>query len=128
MRLLPVSFLAVVFLASMACSNQKQSPEELKEKTAQATQDLKQNAKAVAEGVKEGWNKDKDKQVNLNSASKDDLMSLPGMTSDWAEGIIGGRPYYAPSDLLKNHVVPKGEYNRIADRITTSGAKPNPGM
>lgn len=128
MRLLSISFLAVVFLFAIACSTQKRSPEQIKEKTAEATQDLKQNVKAVAEGVKEGWNKDKDKQVNLNTASKDDLMSLPGMTTDWADGIIGGRPYYTPSDLLKNHVVPKGEYARIADRITTSGAKPNPGM
>jgi DNA uptake protein ComE-like DNA-binding protein len=126
MRLLSISFLVVVFLASLACSNQKQSPEEIKEKTAQATQDLKQNVKAVAEGVKEGWSKDQ--RVNLNTASKADLMSLPGMTSDWADGIVGGRPYYAPGDLLKNHVVPRAEYNRIADRITTSGAKPNPGM
>ena len=128
MRLLSSSVLAAVLLASLACSNQKQTPEEIREKTAEATQGLKQNAKAVAEGVKEGWNKDKDRQVNLNTASKNDLMSLPGMTSDWAEGIIGGRPYYTPRDLLKNHVVPKGEFDKIAERITTSGAKPNPGM
>jgi len=127
MRSLSVSFLALVFMVSVACSTQKQSPDDLKERTAEATKDLKENAKAVAEGIKEGLSS-KDKQVNLNTASKDDLMSLPGMTSDWAEGIIVARPYYAPSDVVKRRIVPKSEYDKIADRLTTSGAKPNPGM
>ena len=127
MRLLSVSFLALIFMVSVACSTQKQSPDDLKERTAEATKELKENAKAVAEGVKEGLS-NKDKQVNLNTASKDDLMSLPGMTSDWAEGIIVARPFYAPSDVVKRRIVPKSEYDKIADKITTSGAKPNPGM
>ena len=127
MRLLSVSFLAVVFMVSVACSTQKQTPADLKERTAEATKELKENAKAVAEGVKEGLSS-KDKHINLNTASKDDLMSLPGMTGDWAEGIIGARPFYAPSDVVKRRIVPKSEYDKIADRITTSGAKPNPGM
>lgn len=127
MRLLSVSFLALVFMVSLACSTQKQSPEDVKERTAEATKDLKENAKAVAEGIKEGLSS-KDKQVNLNTASKDDLLSLPGMTSDWAEGIIVARPYYSPSDVVKRRIVPKSEYDKIADKITTSGAKPNPGM
>jgi DNA uptake protein ComE-like DNA-binding protein len=127
MRSLSVSFLALVFIVSVGCSTQRQSPDDLKERTAQATKELKDNAKAVAQGVKEGLSS-KDKQVNLNTASKDDLMSLPGMTGDWAEGIIVGRPFYAPSDVVKRRIVPKSEYDKIADRLTTSGAKPNPGM
>ena len=127
MRLLSVSFLALVFMVSVACSTQRQSPDDLKERTAEATKELKANTKAVVEGVKEGLTS-KDKQVNLNTASKDDLMSLPGMTNDWAEGIIVARPYYAPSDVVKRRIVPKSEYDKIADRLTTSGAKPNPGM
>ena len=126
MRILSLSFLSVVLLASMACSNQKQSPEELKEKTAEATKELKQNAKAVVEGVREGWSKDK--PLNLNTASKEQLTSLPGMTSDQAEAIIVARPYYSPNDLLKRKVLSREEYDKIADLVTTSGAKPNPGM
>jgi len=127
MRLLSITFLAFIFTVTVACNTQKQSPEDLKERTAEATKELKQNAKAVAEGVKEGLS-NKDKQVNLNTASKEDLMSLPGMTSDWADDIIVARPFYAPSDVVKRRIVPKSEYDKIADRITTSGAKPNPGM
>ena len=41
-----------------AC-NPSQNPQELKEKTAQATAELKGNAQAVAAGVREGWSRDK---------------------------------------------------------------------
>jgi len=126
MRILQISFLSLICLASVACTQKQQTPEELKEKTAQATKEVKQDAKAVAEGVREGWSQDK--PLNLNTASKDDLMSLPGMTSDWAEAIIVSRPYYAPNDVVKRGVLPKREYDKIADRVTTSGTKPNPGM
>jgi competence protein ComEA len=126
MRILSISFLSAVLLASMACSNQKQSPEELKDKTAEATKELKQNAKAVVEGVREGWSRDK--PLNLNTASKEQLTSLPGITSDQAEAIIVARPYYSPNDLLKRKVLSREEYDKIADLVTTSGAKPNPGM
>jgi len=126
MRILSICFVTIVFLATVACSTQKQSPEELKERTAQATQDLKQNAKAVVEGVREGWSKDK--PLNLNTATKEQLTSLPGVTSDQAEAIIVSRPYYAPNDLVKRKVLSRQEYSKIADRVTTAGGKPNPGM
>ncbi len=126
MRILSISFLAIVFLASLACSTQKQSPEELKERTAEATKELKQNAKAVVEGVREGWSKDK--PLNLNTATKDQLTSLPGVTGDQAEAIIVSRPYYSPNDLVKRKVLSREEYSKIADLVTTSGSKPNPGM
>jgi DNA uptake protein ComE-like DNA-binding protein len=125
MRILNASFLSLICLLLVGCY-EKQSPEELKQRTAEATQAIKQDTKAVVEGVRQGLSKDR--RVNLNTASKGDLMSLPGMTGDWAEGIVAERPYYAPSDLLKRRVLPKSEYVRIADRVTTSGVKPNPGM
>jgi hypothetical protein len=126
MRILFTSFLAVIFLAFAACTSQKQNPEELRERTAQATQDLKQNAKAVVEGVREGWSKDK--PLNLNTATKDELSSLPGVSDTQAEAIIASRPYYAPNDLVKRKILSREEYSKIADRVTTAGGKPNPGM
>ncbi len=126
MRILSVSFLAIVFVISVGCTSQKQSPDDLKERTAEATQELKQNAKAVAEGVKEGWSRGK--PLNLNTATKDELSSLPGVTDTQAEAIIASRPYYAPNDLVKRKVLSRGEYDKIADRVTTAGTKPNPGM
>jgi|SRR5882762_9713527 len=125
MRILHIVFLSLICLTFAAC-NQKQNPENLKEKTAQATQEMKQDAKAVAQGVREGWNRDK--PLNLNTASKEDLMSLPGMTSEWAEAIVVARPYDTPRDVVKRRIVPQSEYDKIADRVTTSGGKPSPGI
>jgi hypothetical protein len=99
-----------------ACAPQRQDPQELKERTAQATADLKRDTKAVAEGIREGWSRDK--PLDLNSATKDQLMSLPGLTAAEADRVIAGRPYTAPGDVLSRHILSKAEYDRISDRVT----------
>jgi len=107
--------LAITSVGSTLACNQRQSPQDLKEKTAQATAEMKQNAKAVAEGVREGWSRDK--PLNINTATKDQLMGLPGITDTQAERIIAARPYAEPNDLVKRRVLPQAEYDRISERI-----------
>src|SRR5262249_36570047 len=111
-----ICFLSLACLALLGC-NQQQNPDALKEKTAQATAELKSDAKAVASGVKEGWNRDK--RLDLNTASKEDLMMLPGMTDSWADSITGSRPYDAPGDLVTRRIIPATEYEKISDKVTT---------
>jgi DNA uptake protein ComE-like DNA-binding protein len=115
MRMFHISFLFLICLALAAC-NQKQSPEELKQRTAQATAELKDNAKAVAEGVKEGL-KHNDKAIDINSASKTDLMALPGMTSGEADAVITGRPYKDPAQLVTRRILSQAEYDQISDKV-----------
>jgi len=108
---------AVLLLAALAgCTQQQQSPQELREKTAQATAEAKSDAKAVADGIREGWNRNK--PLDLNTASRDQLMSLPGMSANEADRVIAGRPYNEAVDIETRHIVPKAEYDRIADQIT----------
>ncbi len=107
---------AIAFLAGLTGCTPKQNPQDLKEKTAQATAELKSNAKAVAEGVREGWSRDK--PLNVNTATKEQLMSLPGVTASEADGIIAGRPYDDPRELATRRILPKNEYDKIADRLT----------
>ncbi|HEY1262055.1 MAG TPA: hypothetical protein VGF06_00950 [Terriglobales bacterium] len=113
-RAAALAFSIVMAVISLACA--RQDPQQLKEKTAQATADLKRNAKAVAEGVREGWSRDQ--PLDLNHARRQDLMSLPGMTAGEADAIIAGRPYSGPQDLLRRKIIPQSQYNRISDRIT----------
>ena len=106
--------LASLLIALMAC-NPHEDPQELKEKTARETATMKRDARAVAEGIREGWSRDK--PLNLNTASKDDLMALPGMTSAASDRVIDARPYRAPDELLSRHILSKEEYDRISDRV-----------
>ena len=112
-----------------------QDTNRTREKTADSTAQLKQDAKkagaelrkdteearkqgtAIAEGVREGW-KEGDKTVNINAASKDQLMSLPGVRAQLAERIIAGRPYDDKSELVSRRIVPQEEYRNIQDRIS----------
>jgi DNA uptake protein ComE-like DNA-binding protein len=108
--------LAISILFVLSACQQKESPQELREQTAKATAEAKSDAKAVADGIREGWNRNQ--SLDLNSASKEQLMSLPGMTSTEADRVIASRPYGEPDELLTRHIVSKAEYGKIADRIT----------
>lgn len=98
-----------------SCST-KQDPNELREKTAQTTANLKQDAKSVAQGIREGWSRSN--QLDLNTATQKDLTSLPGITPRLADRIIESRPYESTDELVSKRVLPRAEYNKIADQVT----------
>ncbi|HEX6894638.1 MAG TPA: helix-hairpin-helix domain-containing protein [Bryobacteraceae bacterium] len=87
----------------------------MKEKTAKATVQIKRDAKAVASGIREGWSRDK--PLDLNTATKEQLQTLPGITGSQTDRIIAGRPYQQPDDLVSRHILPRAEYAKIADLI-----------
>ena len=109
---------AIVLLAALtACTQRRpESPDDLKEKTAQTTAAAKRDAKAIAEGIKEGWSRDK--PLDLNSATKEQLESLPEISAAEADQIIAARPYNEPHDLVTRRVLSNAQYTRIADRVT----------
>ena len=106
----------ILLLALLAGCTPQQNPQDLKEKTAQETAMVKRDAKAVAEGIREGWSRDK--PLDLNTATKDQLLCLPGMTAAEADRVIAGRPFNEPSEVVTRRILSKTEYDRIADRVT----------
>ncbi len=77
---------------------------------------MRRDAKAMAEGVKEGMSRDK-RTININKASREELLTLPDISEREADRIIAERPYDNTEDLVRRHVVPREEYDKISDRI-----------
>jgi DNA uptake protein ComE-like DNA-binding protein len=125
----------------LAACTQQPSDEQLKQKAAQTTQQVKQGAQqsaadakvaaanaerkvnAIAAGVKEGLKSDGKPAagtIDINSATEDQLVDLPGITGARAQRIIRGRPYGNPHDLVSNGILTNEQYGRISGQIVAN--------
>src|SRR5208282_6041098 len=91
---MPLILAGAMLLAFAACNNH-QSPQQLRERTAEETAKLKQDSTAVAEGIKDGLTdkSPQNKLVDINKATKTELTTLPGVDARRADRIIAERPY-----------------------------------
>jgi len=55
--------------------------------------------------------------VDINSASKVDLMKLPGITDELAQKIIDARPFKTKTELTKKNVLTKAEYSKVRSHV-----------
>lgn len=56
-------------------------------------------------------------KVDLNTASVQELMQVPGMTRTWAARVVRFRPYRAKNNLLDRGVLPPELYDRVKEFI-----------
>jgi DNA uptake protein ComE-like DNA-binding protein len=132
MKFLITTALAASLVLISACSNQ--DTEKTKQEAAKATEQIKEGSKvaavelkkdakqaaiqgkAIAEGVKQGL-ATPDKPVNVNSASKIKLQTLPGIDEETASRIIKGRPYHTTDEVGTKGVVSPDQFSAIKDKI-----------
>lgn len=108
--------LPLLLFALAACTNQ--SPDQIRQKTAEETAAIKRDSKAVAQGVRDGLSNKR--TVDLNHSSKQDLSSLPGITQHQADRIIAERPYANTHQLVTRRILNEDEFSRIQDRVVVN--------
>jgi len=62
--------------------------------------------------------------IDLNTASRDDLMTLDGIGEVRADAIIRARPFKAKTELVERRLIPEALYDKLADKVM---ARPVPG-
>lgn len=55
--------------------------------------------------------------IDINSATAEELDSLPGIGPVMAQKIIAGRPYRAKTDLVTRKIIPQSAYDKIKGQI-----------
>jgi len=101
----------------------QQATEKIKQESKVAAVEIKKDAKeaaaqtkAAVQGVRDGLHSP-DKPVNINSASKTELQTLPGVDEETANRIINGRPYHTSEEVGARGVVSPEEFNAIKNKI-----------
>lgn len=96
MMRLPVVLLALIFaVVAPGCGRDKESQPSPKAATAAPQSTL----------------------IDINRASKSELMKLKGIGETRAQAIIRGRPYARKDEIVQKGIVPFSVYEDIKDRI-----------
>ena len=98
------SILSTALMAATLSFGQAPQPKPAKEKAPAAT------------SAKHGL-------VDLNTATKEELVAVPGIGDAYADKIIAGRPYKSKSELKSKKIVPADTYNKIASHVIAKHTK-----
>ena len=98
---------------SMKHEAQESKSEEKAEQKAEAAKTPAHKAPAAKKAVP---------KLDINSASKEDLMKLPGIGEDTAEKIVEGRPYKTKGELLTKKLVTRAQYTKIRYKVIAKQA------
>jgi DNA uptake protein ComE-like DNA-binding protein len=100
-------FFVLTALALMAAPHQQPKSSKAKSSAADKTATSSTSAKVI----------------DINTASQDELKSLPGIGDAYSAAIIKSRPYANKRQLVTRKVIPQATYDKIADRVVAKQGK-----
>jgi DNA uptake protein ComE-like DNA-binding protein len=77
----------------------------------------KSTDKKAEPSTSKGDTKSKTELIDINSATKQQLMTLPGIGDAYAQKIIDNHPYHGKNDLVQKNIIPKATYDKISGEI-----------
>lgn len=115
-----VAALGVSSCSGDSAEREKTIREEAAKAAAQAkpaVEEAGRAVKAAVDGAKEGWENGKQKTLDLNTASEDELTGLPGIGQHEARRIMAGRPYKDKHELVSKKIMSASTYDRLKDDV-----------
>ena len=80
-------------------------------------------SKAAAASSPSATTSTSSKLIDINSASQDELKSLPGIGDAYSAAIIKNRPYANKSQLVSRKVIPQATYDKISGQVIAKQSK-----
>ena len=84
--------------------------------TAAVAQTATRNSPSMSPATKMG-------SMDINTASVDQLRTLPGIGDTYARRIVAGRPYSSKNQLVTKGVLPRNVYDKVQHMIIASHVK-----
>lgn len=56
-------------------------------------------------------------RLNLNAASRDDLLAIEGIGTAYADKVLQGRPYRTKDELVSRQIMPASAFEAIQDKV-----------
>jgi competence protein ComEA len=65
----------------------------------------------------------KDAKIDINTATKDELMAFKGIGDKYSDKIIAGRPYARKDQLVSKNILPEATYKKIEAQVIATQPK-----
>jgi competence protein ComEA len=117
----------VLMGASFAQSTNPPANTKAANTKAQQTSSSAKTTQAPAPSGKSATKAPASKLIDINSATMEQLKTLPGINDGLAQKIVEGRPYRVKTDLVRKNTIPQAAYNKIAGLVIakqTTAPKP----